>query len=124
MVDWGDCMDEHGDSGAYFEVKQLQLLDVLHSTRSVTRTADRLGQTQPTISTWLKQIRDKVGDPLFIRTAKEMIPTPRADQIVEKARAILEAMRCASSAVTCRVSTRRPRRGSSACVRRIRRISR
>lgn len=86
-------MDEHGDSGAYFEVKQLQLLDVLHSTRSVTRTAERLGQTQPTISTWLKQIRDKVGDPLFIRTAKEMIPTPRADQIVEKARAILEAMR-------------------------------
>jgi len=55
-------MDEHGDSGAYFEVKQLQLLDVLHSTRSVTRTAERLGQTQPTISTWLKQIRDKVGD--------------------------------------------------------------
>ncbi len=86
-------MDEHGDSGAYFEVKQLQLLDVLHSTRSVTKTAERLGQTQPTISTWLKQIRDKVGDPLFIRTAKEMNPTPRADQIVEKARAILEAMR-------------------------------
>lgn len=62
-----------------------KLLDVLHSTRSVTKTAERLGQTQPTISTWLKQIRDKVGDPLFIRTAKEMIPTPRADQIVEKA---------------------------------------
>ena len=86
-------MDDRADSGAYFDVKQLQLIDVLHRTRSVTKTAERLGQTQPTISTWLKQIRDKVGDPLFIRTSKEMIPTPRADLIVEKAREILEAMR-------------------------------
>ena len=36
----------------YFDVKQLQLLDVLYATRSVTKTAERLGQTQPTVSTW------------------------------------------------------------------------
>ena len=85
--------DRTTDTSVYFDVKQLQLLDVLHSTRSVTKTAERMGQTQPTISTWLKQIRDKVDDPLFIRTSKEMIPTPRADLMVEKAREILEAMR-------------------------------
>ena len=92
-------MDDRTDSSGYFDVKQLQLLDVLYATRSVTKTAERLGQTQPTISTWLKQIRDKVGDPLFIRTAKEMIPTPRADMMVEKAREILEAMRQISGTV-------------------------
>lgn len=92
-------MDDRSDSSAYFDVKQLQLLDVLYSTRSVTKTAERLGQTQPTVSTWLKQIRDKVGDPLFIRTSKEMIPTPRADVMVEKAREILEALRQISGAV-------------------------
>lgn len=92
-------MDDRNDSSAYFDVKQLQLLDVLYTTRSVTKTAERLGQTQPTVSTWLKQIRDKVGDPLFIRTSKEMIPTPRADVMVEKAREILEALRQISGAV-------------------------
>ena len=92
-------MDDRTDTSSYFDVKQLQLLDVLYATRSVTKTAERLGQTQPTISTWLKQIRDKVGDPLFIRTSKEMIPTPRADLMVKKAREILEAMRQISGAV-------------------------
>ena len=95
----GTTMDDHHDTSGYFDVRQLQLLDVLYTTRSVTRTAERLGQTQPTVSTWLKQIRDKVGDPLFIRTAKEMVPTPRADMLVEKAREILEAMRQISGAV-------------------------
>lgn len=92
-------MDDRNDSTPYFDVKQLQLLDVLYTTRSVTKTAERLGQTQPTVSTWLKQIRDRVGDPLFIRTSKEMIPTPRADVMVEKAREILEALRHISGAV-------------------------
>ena len=38
-------MDDRNDSSAYFDVKQLQLLDVLYTTRSVTKTAERLGQT-------------------------------------------------------------------------------
>ncbi|MDR3221549.1 MAG: LysR family transcriptional regulator, partial [Candidatus Accumulibacter sp.] len=94
-------MDDRYDTNAYFDVKQLQLLDVLHATRSVTRTAERLGQTQPTVSAWLKQLRDKADDPLFIRTSKEMVPTPRAELLVEKAREILEAMRQISSALPC-----------------------
>jgi DNA-binding transcriptional LysR family regulator len=85
--------DDRYDTGAYLDVRQLQLLDVLHTTRSVTRTAERLGQTQPTVSAWLRRIRERVGDPLFVRTSKEMVPTPRADLLVEKAREILEAMR-------------------------------
>lgn len=86
-------MEDNNDNSVYFDVKQLQVLDILYATRSVTKTAERMGQTQPTISTWLKQIREKVGDPLFIRTAKEMIPTPRAEAVVMKAREALETMR-------------------------------
>jgi DNA-binding transcriptional LysR family regulator len=92
-------MDDRHDTSAYFDVRQLQLLDTLYATRNVTRTVERLGQTQPTISAWLKQIRNKVGDPLFIRTSKEMAPTPRADLLVGKAREILEAMRQISGAM-------------------------
>jgi DNA-binding transcriptional LysR family regulator len=92
-------MDDRHDTSDYFDIRQLQLLDALYATRCVTKAAERMGQTQPTISTWLRQLRDKVGDPLFIRTSKEMVPTPRADLLVEKAREILEAMRQISGAV-------------------------
>jgi DNA-binding transcriptional LysR family regulator len=94
-------MDDRHDTSAYFDIKQLQLLDALHATRSVTRAAERLGQTQPTVSAWLKQIRDKVGDPLFVRTSNEMMPTPRAELLVEKAREILEAMHQMNGAAPC-----------------------
>jgi DNA-binding transcriptional LysR family regulator len=86
-------LDKHSDSHAYFDVKHLQLLDVLYLTRSVTKTAEHLGLPQPTVSVWLKQIRKKLGDPLFIRTSREMFPTPRAELVVKKAREILESMR-------------------------------
>lgn len=68
------------------------MLDLIHSTRSVSKAARILGQTQPTVSSWLKRIRDQVGDPLFVRTTQGMSPTPRADVVVRKAREILETM--------------------------------
>ena len=38
--------------------RQLRLIDLLHSTASVTRTAEQLGQTQPTVSLWLARLRE------------------------------------------------------------------
>jgi DNA-binding transcriptional LysR family regulator len=86
-------MDENQEFDNYPNARDLKLLDLLYSTRSVTKAAERLGQTQPTVSTWLKRIRDQVGDPLFVRTSEGMSPTPRAEMVVSKAREILEAMR-------------------------------
>lgn len=82
-----------GDNGIYFDIKQLQLLDILYATRSVSKTAERMGQSQPMTSVLLRQIREKVGDPLFIRTSKEMVPTPRAESVVRKAREALDSIR-------------------------------
>ena len=48
------------------ELKLLQLFDVLYDTRSVTRVAEQLGQSQPTISIWLARLREHLHDPLFI----------------------------------------------------------
>ncbi len=85
-------MNEKPDRDNFLEMRDLQLLDILHSTRSVTRTAARLGQSQPTVSVWLRRIRERVKDPLFVRTSEGMTPTPRALAVVGKAREILEAM--------------------------------
>jgi len=75
------------------DLKLLQLFDTLYDTRSVTRAADQLGQSQPTISIWLKQLRGHLGDPLFVRTGSGMSATPRADALIAPCREILESIR-------------------------------
>ena len=80
------------------DIKLLRLLDVLHQTGSVTRSADLLGQGQPTVSLWLKKLRQQFGDPLFVRTAAGMQPTPRMDAMVGTVREVLDGMRRLSGA--------------------------
>ncbi|WP_407315747.1 LysR family transcriptional regulator [Pseudomonas sp. nanlin1] len=75
------------------EPKLLHLFDVLYTTRSVTRCAEQLGQSQPTISIWLGRLREQLNDPLFVRTPTGMAPTPRADALIGPCREILESLR-------------------------------
>src|SRR5687768_16065198 len=75
------------------DVKLLRLFDVLYSTGSVTRCAERLSQSQPTISIWLAKLRRQLNDPLFLRTPIGMQPTPRADELIGPCREALEALR-------------------------------
>jgi len=75
------------------EPKLLQLLNVLYDTRSVTRAAEQLGQSQPTISIWLGRLREQLHDPLFVRTPAGMAPTPRADALIGPCREVLESLR-------------------------------
>jgi DNA-binding transcriptional LysR family regulator len=56
----------------------LAALDALLEERSVTRAAARLAVTQPTVSGMLARLRQLFGDPLFVRTQRGLLPTPRA----------------------------------------------
>ena len=80
------------------EIKLLQLFDVLYDTRSVTRAAEQLGQSQPTISNGLGRLRRHLGDQLFVRGPGGMIPTPRADALIGPCREVLESLRRLASA--------------------------
>ena len=82
-----------GSPLALLDLKLLQLFDVLYQTRSVTRAAERLGLSQPTVSIWLARLRTMLHDPLFVRTPAGMQPTPRADALIGIAREALEALR-------------------------------
>lgn len=75
------------------DLRHLQLFDVLYQLRNVTRAATQLGLSQPTASIWLGQLRDQLGDPLFVRTPAGMAPTPRADGLIGPCREILESLR-------------------------------
>ena len=74
------------------DIKLLRLLDQLHTTRSVTRAAEALGQSQPTVSIWLGRLRQQLGDPLFVRTAEGMLPTPRTDALMPTVREVLAGL--------------------------------
>ena len=83
----------HTSETSLLDAKLLRLFDLLYTTGSVTRTAEQLGQSQPTISIWLARLRRDLRDPLFIRSPSGMQPTPRADALIGTARQALEALR-------------------------------
>lgn len=71
------------------DLKLLPVLAALDDHRSVSGAAVTLGLTQPQVSVALNRLRKYFHDPLFIRSAHEMRPTPRATALVESTRQIL-----------------------------------
>ena len=74
------------------DLHALRCLCVLVEHSHVSRAADALGISQPAMSAMLAQLRDVFQDPLLVRTAKGMAPTPNATRIAASARAALELM--------------------------------
>jgi DNA-binding transcriptional LysR family regulator len=74
------------------DLKLLRLLDALHACQSVTRTAERLGLSQPTISIGLARLRKMLDDPLFVRTPEGMQATPRTQALMPAVRQVLDGM--------------------------------
>lgn len=70
----------------------LVALDVLLAERHVTRAARRLGVTQSAMSQTLRRLRHTFDDPLLVRTGSRMVPTPRAEALVEPLRSALLAL--------------------------------
>jgi DNA-binding transcriptional LysR family regulator len=75
------------------DIKLLRLFELLYATHSVSRSAEQLGQSQPTVSIWLGKLRRQLGDPLFVRTPQGMQSTPRADALIVGVREALDALR-------------------------------
>lgn len=63
------------------DLKLLRAFVVLMSEKSVSRTAERLGISQPATSHALARLRELFQDPLLLRTRAGMVPTERAGEI-------------------------------------------
>jgi DNA-binding transcriptional LysR family regulator len=63
------------------DLNLLAVFDALFDERSVTRAANRLSLTQPTVSGMLQRLRHMLSDPLFVRTSHGVLPTPRAEAL-------------------------------------------
>jgi DNA-binding transcriptional LysR family regulator len=64
------------------DLNLLVALDALLAERSVSRAATRLHLSQPAASALLARLRDMFGDPLLLRGAGGMVPTPRALELI------------------------------------------
>jgi DNA-binding transcriptional LysR family regulator len=82
-----------GGAAELLDARLLLLFTLLYSTKSVSRAAEELGQSQPNVSVWLNKLRAHFDDPLFVRTARGMEPTPRAESLVEPVREALQSLR-------------------------------
>lgn len=65
----------------HFDLNMLVTLGLLLRTKSVTRTAQHLGVSQPSVSRSLAQLRALLDDPLLVRTAGGMELTRRAEEL-------------------------------------------
>jgi DNA-binding transcriptional LysR family regulator len=75
------------------DLRLLRIFDAMHANRHVTRAAEELGLSQPTISIGLGKLRQQFGDPLFVRTSEGMLPTSRADALIGPIRDVLHSIR-------------------------------
>lgn len=87
------CIKEMNVSA--LDLNLLRVFDAVLHERTVTAAAARLALTQPAVSNALGRLRRLLGDPLFVRTASGMEPTPFARGVAEPVRQALALLETA-----------------------------
>jgi DNA-binding transcriptional LysR family regulator len=64
-----------------FDLNLLRVFDAMMAERNVTRAAHKVNLSQPAASHALARLRSEIGDPLFVRAGREMVPTPKASAL-------------------------------------------
>jgi DNA-binding transcriptional LysR family regulator len=72
-----------------FDMNLLRVFDALQRHAHVGRAAEELGISQPSVSYALKQLREQLGDPLFVKVRHGMEPTPRTIELTPTVQSIL-----------------------------------
>jgi len=72
------------------DLNLLPIAVALYDELSVSRAARLLGMSQPAVSKALRRLRETFDDPLFVRSPRGIVATPRAHAIVRAARPHLQ----------------------------------
>lgn len=73
------------------DLRQIRLLYLLLTQRSVSRVADLMGISQPAVSLSLARLREVFSDPLLVRAGGTMVPTARGESLVQPISTLLDA---------------------------------
>lgn len=74
------------------DVRTMRTLLVLLTECSVSRTAEIIGQAQPTVSLTLKRLRQLLRDPLLVRSGNGYVPSEKGLELRAAISGILEAI--------------------------------
>lgn len=74
------------------DLNLLRVFDTLMTEGSLTRAAEALAMTQPAASHALRRLHDWMGEPLFVRSATGMKPTPAAAALWPQVRSSLQEL--------------------------------
>jgi len=90
------CLTPHPNRLCYVQLLSrpdlnlLVTLDVLLEEGNVTRAARRLRLSPSAMSRALARLRETTGDPLLVRAGRGLVPTPRAIELREKVRQLVQ----------------------------------
>lgn len=71
------------------------VFDVIYRERNLTRSAEVLSLSQSAVSHALSRMRQRLGDALFLRQGRGVVPTPRAEALAPQVQAALARLRAA-----------------------------
>ena len=74
------------------DLNLLVVFDAMVEHRSVTRAGEAIGLSQPAMSAAVARLRALFDDTLFVRTGAEMKPTPRALELAEPVRRVMDTI--------------------------------
>lgn len=80
----------YSSSMAALDLNLLVTLDVLLQEGSVVGAAQRLGLSASAMSRALARLRDVTGDPLLVRAGRGLVPTPRALELRNRVRHVVD----------------------------------
>ncbi|MEJ8567014.1 LysR substrate-binding domain-containing protein [Elongatibacter sediminis] len=72
------------------DLNLLKVFYAIYCEQNISKAAQMLCVSQPAVSNALKRLREMYDDPLFVRTAEGMMPSPRAQELAQP---IQEALR-------------------------------
>jgi DNA-binding transcriptional LysR family regulator len=75
------------------DLNLLVLFEVVLAERNVARAAERLSLSASAVSHGLGRLRRMLGDPLFLRNPKGVVPTARAQALAEPVAEVLHGIR-------------------------------
>lgn len=88
-------MDIHDVDISRLDLNLLRVFEAVSHEKNVSRAANRLGLSQPAVSSAITRLRRALGDPLFIRTSHGMQPTPLAERLLGPIETALSLIRSA-----------------------------
>lgn len=73
-----------------FDLNLLVTLDALLDEGSIVGAAERLRLSPSAVSRALGRIREMVGEPVFVRAGRGIVPTPKAEELRPQIKALLD----------------------------------